>query len=182
MAFVRVSLAAGLCTAGCDKGERKAGASAPRATESLVGTSAPAMRIATHTGEVVDLQNPGGRPVILYFYPKDETPGCTKEASAFRDAWDTLKTSKALLVGVSTDSEASHRAFAEHHKLPFLLASDERGELAKAFSVPRSLGFVSRQTFVIDDKGIVRKEYRTVDVGKHATEIEQDLRTMGYLK
>jgi peroxiredoxin Q/BCP len=110
----------------------------------------------------------------VYFYPKDETPGCTKEACAFRDAWDGLAKKGVVLIGVSSDTDASHKAFADHHKLPFLLVSDPNGDLAKAFGVPMKEGYIGRQSFVVGPDGNVKKVYRKVDVTVHAQEIMAD--------
>jgi len=119
-----------------------------------------------------------GRPL---FYPKDETSGCTTEACAFRDAWDKLQKSGVVLVGISVDTDESHKAFAEHHKLPFHLVSDPKMELAKKFGVSSKfidkLGITieMRETIVIGKDGNVLKIYRNVDPAKHAEEIENDL-------
>lgn len=112
-----------------------------------------------------------GKAVVVYFYPKDETPGCTTEACAFRDAWDAIAKTNAVLVGVSGDTDESHRAFQAHHKLPFHLVSDGDGVLAKAFGV----GMFGRQTFVIRGDGTLKKIYRSVNVSTHAQEILADL-------
>jgi peroxiredoxin Q/BCP len=99
----------------------------------------------------------GRRPLVLFFYPKDDTPICTKEACAFRDSYETFSAAGAEVIGISSDSAASHRAFAARHKLPFLLASDADGSLRKAFGVPKTLGlFPGRVTYVVDRDGIIR--------------------------
>lgn len=116
-----------------------------------------------------------GKPVVVYFYPKDETPGCTKEACSFRDAWDALHAKGVVLIGISADTDDSHRAFAANHKLPFLLVSDPKGELAAKFGVPVHMGYDARQSFVIGADGNVKKIYRDVDVTVHAKEIAGDL-------
>lgn len=141
------------------------------------GTPAPAIKAKAHDGTDIDLAALKGKQVVLYFYPKDETPGCTKEACAFRDAWDDLAKTGVVLVGVSTDSLESHKKFAEHHKLPFHLISDENGSIAKAYGVPNNGGFLGRQTFVIGADGNVKKVYRSVDVTKHAAEILADVKS-----
>ena len=116
-----------------------------------------------------------GKPVVVYFYPKDETAGCTKEACSFRDAWDALHAKGVVLIGVSGDNDDSHRAFTANHKLPFLLVSDPKGELAAKFGVPFHLGYAARQSFVIGADGNVKKIYRDVDVTVHSQQIEGDL-------
>ncbi len=141
------------------------------------GKPAPAIKAKAHDGTDIDLAALKGKQVVLYFYPKDETPGCTKEACAFRDAWDDLAKTGVVLVGVSTDSLESHQKFAEHHKLPFHLISDENGSIAKAYGVPNNGGFLGRQTFVIGADGNVKRVYRSVDVTKHAAEILADVKS-----
>jgi thioredoxin-dependent peroxiredoxin len=146
--------------------------------EVSVGKPAPTFSAAAHNGTKVDLKSEiGKRPVVVYFYPKDETPGCTKEACAFRDAWTELGKTNVLLVGISGDSLESHKAFAEHHKLPFTLVSDADGAIAKSFGVPFTAGFAGRQSFVIGKDGNLKKIYRSVDVTAHAKEIQADLAT-----
>ncbi len=117
-----------------------------------------------------------GKPIVVYFYPKDETPGCTKEACSFRDSWDALAKTGAVLVGVSADTTESHKKFAEHHKLPFLLVSDPDGAIGKLYGVTFK-GRHHRETFVIGADGIVRKAYREVDVNAHAQQILEDLQS-----
>jgi peroxiredoxin Q/BCP len=144
--------------------------------DKLVGKPAPALDAKAHDGTAVKLSALKGKSVVVYFYPKDETPGCTKEACAFRDAWGDLAKTNVVLVGVSTDTAESHKAFAAHHKLPFHLVSDADGAIAKSFGVPNNGGFLGRQTFVIDKDGNVKKVYREVDVSKHAAEVLADVK------
>lgn len=146
------------------------------AGDPMVGKPAPGLKMKAQDGKVVDLAAMKGKNVVVYFYPKDETPGCTKEACAFRDSWSDLSKQNVVLVGVSTDTAESHKAFAAHHKLPFQLVSDPDGAVAKAFGVPNNSGFLARQTFVIDKDGNVKKVYRDVDVSKHAAEVLADVR------
>jgi peroxiredoxin Q/BCP len=140
----------------------------------LVGKLAPDFTATAQDGSTVHIAALKGKSVILYFYPKDETPGCTKEACSFRDAWQAIAKSGAVLVGVSADTLASHKDFAAHHKLPFLLVSDPDGAVGRSYGVPFE-GYHQRQTFVIGPDGNVRKAYRRVDVGVHAQEILDDL-------
>jgi peroxiredoxin Q/BCP len=140
-----------------------------------VGSAAPSFRAVAHDGTIVDLAELRGRPVVVYFYPKDETPGCTKEACAFRDAWDRLAKRNVALVGVSGDDAESHRAFAAHHRLPFALVSDADGRIAAAFGVPRVFGLAARHTVVIGPDGRVTHVHRSVDPMTHAAEIEAEL-------
>lgn len=139
------------------------------------GQPSPAFSLTASDGTTIDSAALKGKPIVLYFYPKDETPGCTTEACSFRDAWEKLAKSGVVMVGVSTDSDESHKAFAANHKLPFHLVSDPDGALAKKFGVPLNGTFMSRQTIVIGADGNVKHIYRTVDVGKHAAEISADL-------
>jgi peroxiredoxin Q/BCP len=149
-------------------------AGATTANEVTVGRPPPRLAAKAHDGTSVDLASLQGKHVVVYFYPKDETPGCTKEACAFRDAWKELEKRGVVLVGVSADSDESHRAFAAHHKLPFLLVSDSQGKIAESFGVPFQGGFTARQTFVIGPDGNVKKIYRQVDVTAHAAQILED--------
>ena len=144
-------------------------------SELAVGQPAPDFSVTDHNGKPLQLAKLKGKPVVVYFYPKDETPGCTKEACSFRDAWNDLSKKGVVLIGVSADSDQSHKAFAEHHKLPFVLVSDPKGELAAKFGVPFENGYEKRQSIVIGADGNVKKIYRQVDVGRHASEIAADV-------
>ena len=97
---------------------------------------APSFDLTDQNGEHLQLEALRGHNVVLYFYPKDETPGCTKEACAFRDSWTALTKSGVILIGVSADSDESHKAFAKNHQLPFHLVSDPQGKLAAQYGVP----------------------------------------------
>jgi peroxiredoxin Q/BCP len=116
--------------------------------------------------------------VVLYFYPKDETIGCTKEACGFRDSFAELQREGALVVGVSRDSVRSHQAFAEHHQLPFTLLSDSKGELQDAFGARGIFGVARRLTFLIDPMGRVVKTYRVRHWSEHANEVLADIRAL----
>jgi peroxiredoxin Q/BCP len=148
--------------------------SATSAVDPLVGKPAPDFTAKAQNGTTVHLSSLKGKTVVVYFYPKDETPGCTKEACSFRDAWTALGKTGAVLVGVSADTLDSHKAFAAHYKLPFLLVSDPDGSIAKQFDVPFE-GYHKRQTIVIGADGNIRKVYRQVDVGAHAQQILDDV-------
>jgi len=138
------------------------------------GARAPEFSLANQDGQTVTLQSLLGKgPVVVYFYPKDETAGCTAEACAFRDSYDVFQQAGASVVGVSDDSVESHRGFASHHGLPFLLLSDTGGTLRNAFGVPRALfGMVpGRMTFVLDKDGVVRHSFNSsISFKKHVTE------------
>ncbi|MGH7283991.1 MAG: peroxiredoxin [Polyangiaceae bacterium] len=140
-----------------------------------VGQPPPDFTATAQDGTAIHLAALKGKPVVVYFYPKDETPGCTKEACSFRDAWDALSKKGVVLIGISADTDESHKEFTANHKLPFLLVSDPKGDIAAKFGVPMHLGYESRQSFVIGADGNVKKIYRDVDVTVHAKQIEDDL-------
>jgi thioredoxin-dependent peroxiredoxin len=119
----------------------------------------------------------GKSAVVLYFYPRDETPGCTAEACAFRDSYEIFVDAGAEVVGVSGDSVESHERFAEHHELPFVLISDRGGALRRLYGVKATLGiWPGRVTFVIDKDGIVRHVFSSqTDAVRH---VEEALRTI----
>lgn len=137
----------------------------------IEGSMAPQIEATAHNGERVSLAALRGKPVVLYFYPKDDTPGCTKEACSIRDAWQRFKAAGATVLGVSTDDAKSHAAFAEKYHLPFLLLPDTEGHIAAAYGVPVHLGFAKRTTFVIDRQGRVAKVFPDVNPTAHADEI-----------
>jgi peroxiredoxin Q/BCP len=125
------------------------------------GDRAPDAELTLHTDETIALADLWrDRVVILFFYPKDGSLVCTKEACAFRDAYEEFLDAGATVVGVSGDSADSHRAFAEQHRLPFLLATDADGALRRAFRVPKTMGILpGRVTYVIDRQGVVRRVF-----------------------
>jgi len=129
-----------------------------------VGDKAPDFTLPSQSGEQVRLQDRIGQGVVvLYFYPKDETSGCTREACAFRDSHEVFTDAGAEVIGVSSDSVDRHAAFATHHKLPFTLLSDEGGKVRKAYGVPAALGFIpGRVTYVIDRDGTVRHVFNSM--------------------
>ena len=128
-----------------------------------VGQSAPDIALQDAGGKTVHLsQFHGKKAVVLYFYPKDNTPGCTAQACAFRDAYEDFKAVGAEVIGISSDSEASHEDFAAQNQLPFLLLSDPDGQARQAFGVPKTLGLLpGRVTFVIDRAGIIRYTFNS---------------------
>ena len=123
-----------------------------------VGEPAPDLSLSTHTGEQLSLADYRGKhPVVVFFYPKDGTAVCTKEVCSFRDAYDDFTEAGAVVIGISSDSEARHQSFAQKHGLPFLLVSDKDGNARRAFGVAKTMGiFPGRVTYVIDREGIVR--------------------------
>ena len=138
-----------------------------------VGQAAPEFELPDASGHSVRLGDfRGKKSVVLYFYPKDDTPGCTKEACSFRDQYEAFKDAGAEVIGVSSDSEASHRKFADKHRLPFTLVADTSGEVRKRYGVPATLGLLpGRVTFVIDRNGVVRHVFNSqLQATKHVDE------------
>jgi peroxiredoxin Q/BCP len=146
-------------------------APAPEAALLPVGSDAPNFTTTAHTGEKVELAKLKGKPVVLFFYPKDDTPGCTKEACDFRDSWAKLQKAGVVIFGVSGQDNASHKAFAEKYKLPFALLPDTQGEIAKKFGVPFADGKAKRMTYLIGKDGKVKKVWPKVTPVGHAGEI-----------
>lgn len=145
------------------------------------GSIAPAFVLPDGDGKPRSLAEWKGRWVVLYFYPKDNTPGCTTEAINFRDNQPLLAELNAQVVGVSIDTENSHRAFAQEKRLPFPLLSDTDGKVSRSFGAYSNLGiikFAKRYTFLIDPDGRVAKVYQQVDAGKHAGEVIADLKLL----
>ncbi len=145
--------------------------SSPASPAVTVGAPAPAFMLQSHEGRVRTLEENRGHPVVLYFYPRDATPGCTREACAFRDAWARLQATGAVVYGVSTDDVASHRSFHEEHQLPFDLLSDPDGAIAQTYGVPMRLGMTARVTFLIDASGNLARVFEDVDPAVHADEV-----------
>ncbi len=140
------------------------------------GTAAPDFMAMDQSGEVRQLRMlRRDRPVVLFFYPRDGTPGCTTEACAFRDAWDRLQATGAIVVGVSTDDVQSHAHFAQEHELPFPLLSDPDGNVLRLYGVPSRLGMAARVTYVIDREGRIALVFPDVDPGVHADEVIEAL-------
>jgi thioredoxin-dependent peroxiredoxin len=145
------------------------------------GTQAPDFQRRDQRGDELSLEAIRARgPVVLYFYPRDFTPICTKEACSFRDAFEELDTSGVTILGVSPDDEATHRRFADSHRLPFSLLTDSDGSLARAYGVRGFLGlFVQRVTYVIDREGTIRGAFRDeLRAGRHLAEVRKCLETI----
>ena len=146
------------------------------------GSQAPDFELKSDTGETLKLSQFRGRPVVLYFYPRDDTPGCTKEACAFRDAYDEYLARDAVILGVSRDGEASHQKFKQKYDLPFTLLSDPDHEVAEAYGVwaeksmygRKSMGIV-RSTFVIAADGTVARAMRGIKVPGHSDKVLEAL-------
>lgn len=138
-----------------------------------VGDKAPDFKLHDQNGRTVTLAEfRGKKAVVLYFYPKDETPGCTKEACSFRDSYEDFVKAGAEVIGVSGDSVAKHQAFAQHHRLPFTLLADDGNQLRKAYGVPSTLWILpGRVTYVIDNGGVVRHVFDSqMQATKHISE------------
>ncbi|KAJ8750931.1 hypothetical protein K2173_016112 [Erythroxylum novogranatense] len=125
------------------------------------GQAPPSFTLKDQDGRTVSLSKFQGKPVVVYFYPADETPGCTKQACAFRDSYEKFKKAGAEVVGISGDDPSSHKAFAKKYKLPFTLLSDEGNKVRKDWGVPSDLfgALPGRQTYVLDKKGVVQLIY-----------------------
>ena len=142
------------------------------------GDKAPEFSAVTQAREKVALSDYRGKKVILYFYPKDDTPGCTKEACGFRDAFAAFKKQGAVVLGVSTDSVTSHAKFAEKYKLPFTLLADEDKQIVEAYGVWGQKSFMGRKyigthrvTFLIAADGRIEKIWPEVKAAEHAAEV-----------
>jgi peroxiredoxin Q/BCP len=149
--------------------------------EVSVGEGAPDFRLQDQDGAWHTLEQYRGKWVALYFYPKDDTPGCTKEACAFRDNIFAFEEIGATIIGVSLDDTVSHKAFAEKYSLPFTLLSDVDGNTAEAYGVLKSMGsfrFSERQSFIIGPDGTVRKHYAKVNAEEHSKEVLTDLKQL----
>ena len=136
-----------------------------------VGAVAPEVVGTDPAGKTVRLSEVRGSPAVVYFYPKDGTPGCTTEACAFRDAFKSYEAKHVVLFGVSRDSADSHAKFAASHSLPFPLVADQDGSVSLAYGVSSTLGFDSRVTFLVGADGRIAHVWPNVDPGVHASEV-----------
>ncbi|WP_040196837.1 thioredoxin-dependent thiol peroxidase [Candidatus Soleaferrea massiliensis] len=142
------------------------------------GAKAPDFALPDQNGAIHRLSDYSGRRVVLYFYPKDNTPGCSKQACAFRDVFEQMKQTGAVLIGISRDGQRSHQRFAEKYALPFLLLSDEQLEAIQAYDVWQEkklygkvfMGVV-RSTFIIDEAGTIIKVYEKAKPDSNAAEV-----------
>ncbi len=146
-----------------------------------VGDVAPDFTLPSPTGNPVSLNDfLGKKSIVLYFYPKDNTPGCTTEACSFRDSYEVFKDAGAEVIGVSSDTPESHQQFARQHRLPFTLLSDAHSDIRKRYGVPNTFGIVpGRVTYIIDKQGIVRHIFSSqFTPEKHITEALNTLQTL----
>lgn len=147
-----------------------------------IGDPAPEFELSDQNGELHSLEDYRGKWVVLYFYPKDETPGCTTEACEFRDNIFAFRDLNAQILGVSLDDIESHKKFAEKHGLPFPLLADTDGDTSIAYGVKtRMFGMTvaKRQTFLIGPDGLIVKHYEKVDPETHTTDVLADLKVLG---
>lgn len=145
-----------------------------------VGSVAPGFTLPSQAGEMVSLEDFFGRkPVVLFFYPKDDSPGCTREVCVFRDNFEEFGKLDAEVIGISSDSVESHRSFAVKHDLSFTLLSDEAGNIRRLYGVPKTFGlFPGRVTYVIDREGVVRHVFASqLSVERHVQEALTALRS-----
>ena len=147
-----------------------------------VGDTAPDFTLSDQFGEIHKLSDYRGKKVVLYFYPKDDTPGCTKEACGFRDNFHEYRKRKMVVLGVSKDSTKSHVKFSEKYSLPFTLLSDDDTEVSQAYGVWGLKKFmgkeyygINRMTFIIDENGQILRIYEKVKPENHAEEILADI-------
>ncbi len=147
----------------------------------VVGSMAPAFVLSDQGGRDVSLDSLRGKWLVLYFYPKNDTPGCTEEACSFRDDMAQLTALGAQIVGVSIDSAASNAEFAKKYHLPFPLLADKDGDVARRYGAYADwmvTRFARRYTFLIDPQGKIAKAYLKVDTSKHSAEIIADLKQL----
>jgi len=135
------------------------------------GDAAPDLTFKLHDGKEVKLSSLQGKQVLLYFYPKDDTPGCTVQAEGLRDGWSDIQSAGVEVFGVSTQGAESHQAFIDKYKLPFPLVVDEDGAVARAFHVPLRNQYAARQSFLIGKDGKIKQVWPEVDPKEHAASV-----------
>lgn len=147
------------------------------ASLSVFAAQAPEFSVPNQDGKVVHFSDFKGKFVLLYFYPKDDTPGCTKEACSFRDEFAEFKKIDAVVLGVSGQDQKSHQKFKAKHRLPFDLLVDSEGELAKKFEIGTMpvLGWTKRKSILISPEGEILKAYNDVEPKEHAREVLKDI-------
>ncbi len=176
--FARLGLVALLaCVLACGGKQNPDNAGSEQRAFLNAGSPVPPLVRVDHRGKVVSLRS--DTPTLVYFYPRDGTPGCTKEACAFRDVWQKYEIAGLRVIGVSTDTEDDHRKFAEEYNLPFSLIADPELVWSNAFGVRTFAGMNARVSFLIDATGRVVKAYEDVDPGVHASEVLEDAERLG---
>jgi peroxiredoxin Q/BCP len=146
-----------------------------------IGDKAPLFSLADQNGKVFDLASHiGAKALVVYFYPKDESYGCTKEACSFRDQYEVFREAGAEVVGISADDAASHSSFASNHRLPFVLLSDPDRKVAEMYGVGKTMGLIGgRVTFVIDRQGMIRGKFSSqLNYNKHIDEALRVIRSL----
>ncbi|PRP95159.1 peroxiredoxin [Enhygromyxa salina] len=166
LALLLLCLAAPIVGTACGETERPDGGTGLLA----VGAQAPALEATAHDGTTLELGSLG-KPAVVYFYPADNTPGCTKEACAFRDIWTEYEAAGVMVIGVSTQDNASHIEFAEEHAIPFPLIADTDKTWATGFGVKLRGGYAERVSFLLDRNAKIVAVYPGVDPGVHAREV-----------
>lgn len=142
------------------------------------GELAPDFELVSHTGELVKLSALRGRNVVLFFYPKDGSPGCTRENCLLRDNLPRFEELNAVALGISRDSVESHRKFAEKHRLTHMLLTDSKGEVVKAYDAQGLFGITKRVTYVIDRRGVVAKIINSLNPSTHVDEALKALESL----
>ncbi|KAA2243848.1 peroxiredoxin [Chitinophaga agrisoli] len=145
-----------------------------------VGSKVPEFQLKDQDGKLFDVSTVlGKQPLVIYFYPKDETNICTKEACSFRDAFAEFGEYGAKVIGISSDNVASHQEFAQHHQLPFTLLADTANQVRQLFGVPKAMMFPGRVTYVVDKQGVVVHQFNSIrEAEKHVSEALTALKTM----
>ncbi len=145
-----------------------------------VGSKAPLFTLVGPGGKTFALADHLGKKIlVIYFYPKDESYGCTKEACSFRDAYEDFTEAGAEVVGISSDDLASHEEFTSHHKLPFILLSDPDHKVARLYGVSTTFGISGRVTFIIDKEGVIRGRYSSqMNYNKHVAEALKTIKSI----
>jgi len=145
----------------------------------IEGVPAPAFALLNQSGETIDSKSLTGSWYVIYFYPKDGTPGCTKEACSFRDHLHELQVMGMRILGVSFDDVASHKAFAEKYHLSFDLLADPEGTVIRAYGAASAIpGFARRVSYLVDDAGVIRQTYPNVTPSEHAAGIIRDVKAL----
>tara|TARA_Y100000022_G_scaffold192545_2_gene194830 strand:- start:5697 stop:6164 length:468 start_codon:yes stop_codon:yes gene_type:complete len=149
--------------------------------DNLLNKKAPRFLLKDSNNKDTSLESFKEGWLVIFFYPKDNTPGCTKEACLLRDDYSVIQSLNAQIIGINTDSVESHRKFQEKYKLPFALLSDEDGFISKKYHALYNIFFVKfskRRSFIIDPQGVIKKIYKSVNPAIHSTEIISDLQLM----
>ncbi len=149
--------------------------------ELKIGDAAPNFKLVDQNEKEHNLSNYFGKKIVVYFYPKDDTPGCTKEACSIRDNFALFEENNIIVFGISYDSPSSHKKFSEKYNLPFILLSDSTKSVAKLYN-SKGLFMAKRNTFLIDEEGKIFKIYKNVDVSTHTESILNDFSKLENLK